>query len=97
MARTTYEAVAGGRITTHVTTAVSFADHVLQLQRSSQGNWVQWKQVRLKPNAKVTFSTSLPVGRTSIRMAIGPFVLGIDQSAPGCLSGFSRSVVYARA
>jgi len=88
--------VSGGRIATHVTAGISFADHVLQLQRFSQGNWVQWKQVRLNSNAKVTFSTSLPIGRTSIRMAIGPFVLGIDQSAPGYLSGFSRSVTYAR-
>jgi hypothetical protein len=29
-------------------------------------------------------------------MAIGPFVLGIDQAAPGYLSGFSRSVIYTR-
>jgi hypothetical protein len=86
--------VSGGRITTHVTAGNSFANHVLQLQRLSEGNWVQWKQVRLNSNAKVTFSTSLPVGRTSIRMAIGPFVLGIDQAAPGYLSGFSRSVTY---
>jgi hypothetical protein len=86
--------VSGGRITTHVTAGISFANHVLQLQRLSEGNWVQWKQVRLNSNAKVTFSTSLPVGRTSIRMAIGPFVLGIDQAAPGYLSGFSRSVTY---
>jgi hypothetical protein len=88
--------VSGGLITTHVTAGVSFADHVLQLQRLSEGNWVQWKQVRLNSNAKVTFATSLPLGRTSIRMAIGPFVLGINQAAPGYLSGFSRSVVYVR-
>jgi hypothetical protein len=86
----------GGLIATHVTAGVSFADHVLQLQRLSQGNWVQWKQVRLNSSAKVTFSTSLPIGRTSIRMAIGPFVLGINQAAPGYLSGFSRSVTYDR-
>jgi hypothetical protein len=88
--------VSGGMITTHVTAGISFADHVLQLQRLSQGNWVQWKQVRLNSNAKVTFSTSLPVGRTAVRMAIGPFVLGINQAAPGYLSGFSRSVIYVR-
>jgi hypothetical protein len=88
--------VSGGRIATHVTAGISFAGHVLQLQRFSQGNWVQWKQVRLNSNAKVTFSTSLPIGRTTIRMAIGPFVLGINQAAPGYLAGFSRSVIYAR-
>jgi hypothetical protein len=88
--------LSGGLIATHVTAGISFADHVLQLQRFSQGNWVQWKQVRLNSSAKVTFATSLPIGRTSIRMAIGPFVLGVNQSAPGYLSGFSRSVIYAR-
>ena len=92
----TVSLVSGGRISTHVTAGVSFAHHVLQLQRFSEGNWVQWKQVRLNNNAKVTFSTSLPRGRTSIRMAIAPFVLGIDQAAPGFLSGFSRSVTYLR-
>jgi hypothetical protein len=88
--------VSGGRISTHVVAAVPFGAHVLQLQRLSGGNWVQWKQVRLNANAKATFSTSLPLGRTEIRMAIGPFVLGIDQAAPGYLAGFSRSVSYLR-
>jgi hypothetical protein len=83
-----------GQIATRVAGSTSFANHVLQLQRLSNGLWVTWKQVRLNARAKATFATALPAGRTAIRMAIGPFVLGINQAAPGYLAGFSRSVVY---
>jgi len=85
-----------GTLSTRVVGAVSFASHVLQLQRLSHGLWVTWKHVRLSDSARATFSTSLPKGRTAIRMAIGPFVLGINQAAPGYLAGFSRAVTYVR-
>jgi hypothetical protein len=87
---------ASGNLSTRVEGAVSFSYHVLQLQRLSKGLWVTWKPVRLNGSAQATFSTSLPVGKTSIRMAIGPFVLGINQAAPGYLAGFSRSTTYTR-
>lgn len=85
---------ASGMITTRVIGSVSFAAHVLQLQRLSGGLWVTWKHVSLNAQAKVTFATSLPTGRTEIRMAIAPFVTGVDQAAPGYLAGFSHAVSY---
>jgi hypothetical protein len=88
--------LSGGRLSTRVVGAVSFASHVLQLQRLSNGLWVTWKHVRLDGNARAIFSTSLPRGRTEIRMAIGPFVPGVDQAAPGYLAGFSRALSYRR-
>ena len=88
--------VSGGRLLTRVVAGVSFADHVLQLQRLSKGLWVTWKHVRLNSLSKAVFSTSLPKGVTTIRMAIGPFVPGIDQAAPGYVAGYSRSIQYRR-
>jgi len=88
--------VSGGRLLTRVVAGVSFANHVLQLQRLSSGLWVTWKHVRLNSLSKAVFSTSLPKGVTTIRMAIGPFVAGIDQAAPGYLAGYSRSIQYRR-
>jgi len=83
-----------GALSTSVTASVSFGDHVLQLQRLSAGNWVTWKHVRLNARGSARFTTSLPVGRTLVRMAIGPTVQGIDQAAPGYLAGYSRPIAY---
>ena len=88
--------ISGGRLTTRVVGGVSFVSHVLQLQRLSHGLWVTWKHVRLNSASKATFFTSLPNGVTTIRMAIGQFVTGIDQAAPGYLAGFSRTIHYRR-
>ncbi len=85
-----------GSLLTRVVAATSFGSHVLQLQRLSHGLWATWKSVRLNSLGKAHFSTVLPIGRTTIRMAIGPFVPGIDQASPGYLAGFSRSKVYVR-
>ncbi len=85
-----------GTISTHVAAAISFARHVLQLQRMSQGKWLTWKHVRLNGLGSATFTTSLPKGRTLVRMAIGPFVPGINQAAPGYLAGYSRTAIYVR-
>gem|GEM_PF-1864952 len=52
--------------------------------------------MRINGNVQATFSTSLAIGVTAIRMAIGPFVLGNNQAVPGYLSGSSRSVSYTR-
>lgn len=84
------------QLSTRVVGASTFGYHILQLQRLSSGTWVTWKSVRLNRSGRATFSTALPKGRTTIRMAIGPFVLGIDQAEPGYLAGTSRSVVYRR-
>lgn len=86
--------VSGGQLSTRVVGASSFGAHVLQLQRLSHGLWVTWKHVRLNASGRATFATSLPKGQTSIRMAIGPFVPGLDQAAPGYLAGYSRAIVY---
>ena len=83
-------------LSTSVFGAVPFGSHVLQLQRLSFGTWVTWKSVRLNSSARATFITLLPKGRTTIRMAIGPFVFGIDQAAPGYLAGISRTLIYRR-
>lgn len=87
--------VARGQLSTKVVSAVSFGEHVLQLQRLSHNLWVTWKYVRLSPTGIATFSTQLP-NRTPVRMAIGPFVPGMDQAAPGYLAGFSRSFLYLK-
>jgi hypothetical protein len=88
--------VSGGRLSTRVVGEISFAGHVLQLQRLSGGLWVTWKHVALNSNGQATFSTSLPKGRTEIRMAIGPFVSGINQAAPGYLAGYSPAISYLK-
>jgi hypothetical protein len=88
--------VSGGRLSTRVLGQISFAGHVLQLQRLSGNLWVTWKHVRLNSNGQISFATALPKGRTKIRMAIGPFVAGIDQAAPGYLAGYSRTITYTR-
>jgi hypothetical protein len=81
-----------GRLMTQVTAAVSFGQHVLQLQILSQGQWATWKHVRLNANGEATFTTRLPKGVSIVRMAIAPFAPGIDQAAPGYLAGFSRQI-----
>lgn len=88
--------ISGGHLLTRVVAGISFAGHVLQLQRLSKGLWVTWKHVRLNNVSKASFATSLPKGLSTIRMAIGPFVAGIDQAAPGYLAGYSRSISYRR-
>jgi hypothetical protein len=85
---------ATGQLATRVVGAVSFGSHVLQLQRLTNGLWVTWKPVRLNNKGNATFTTSLPKGHTPIRMAIGPFVVGVDQAAPGYLAGYSRVINY---
>ncbi|MCU1489775.1 MAG: hypothetical protein JWM85_1180 [Acidimicrobiaceae bacterium] len=83
-------------LTTSVVGAMSFANHVLQLQKFSGGNWETWKHVRLDSTAKANFTTLLPIGRTPVRMAIGPFVIGLNQAGPGYLAGYSRVLTYVR-
>jgi hypothetical protein len=82
------------RLVTRVVGAISFASHVLQLQILSNGLWVTWKHVGLNANGQATFGTRIPKGVTSIRMAIGPFVVGINQAAPGYLAGYSSAIIY---
>ena len=88
--------VSRNRLSTRVVGAISFANHVLQLQRLQNGLWVTWKHVQLGSNGSLVFATSLPKGHTTIRMAIGPFAPGVDQAAPGYLAGYSPSVDYVR-
>jgi hypothetical protein len=88
--------ISGGQLSTSVSGEISFAGHIFQLQRLSGGLWVTWKHVLLNSNGRVTFATSLPKGRTTIRMAIAPFVPGINQAAPGYVAGYSRSISYLR-
>jgi hypothetical protein len=50
-----------------------------------------------EPQRDVVFLSSLlPVGRSSVRVAIGSSIPGIDQAGPGYLAGYSRPVSYSR-
>lgn len=80
------------KLVTSVRAGVSFSRHVLQLQILSKGNWVTWKPVRLNSSGQAVFTTRLPRGVHTGRMAIAPFVAGIDQAAPGYLAGYSRAI-----
>ena len=88
--------LSNGNLRTRVAASTSFQNHVLQLQRLEKGLWVTWKHVLLGVGGRATFATALPVGRTLVRMAIGPFVPGVNQAGPGLLAGYSSPITYVR-
>ena len=51
-----------------------------------------WKHVLLGVGGRATFATAWLVGRTLVRMAIGPFVPGVNQAGPGCSPGYSSPI-----
>jgi hypothetical protein len=56
-----------------------------------------WTLLHLNRSATSVFLSSLlPVGRSSVRVAIGSSIPGIDQAGPGYLAGYSRPVSYSR-
>ncbi len=80
------------RFSTRVTAARSFAGQTVQLQRASGDRWVTVKRKRLNASAVAIFSArDLPQGSSRIRIA-----LSVNQSGPGYLAGFSRTITYHR-
>jgi hypothetical protein len=89
--------LSGARFSTRVVGSVSFAAHVARLQVLSHGRWIAVKLLHLNGSSKSVFAASLlPVGKSTFRVAIGSTIVGIDQAAPGYLTGYSRSLVYHR-
>lgn len=81
-----------GRISTRVVAARSFAGHYVQLQRrSSLGQWVTLKRVRLGSTGAAIFRAALPTGTSSLRIA-----MSINQAGAGYLAGISRTIVRSR-
>lgn len=81
------------RLSTKVVAARSFAGRYVQLQRrSSLGQWVTLKRVRLNASSAAIFRATLPHGDSSLRIA-----MSVNQAGPGYLAGISRTIVYHRA
>jgi plastocyanin len=88
-----FRVITGGRFSTRVLAARSFAGRYVQLQRrSSLGQWVIVKRVRLSASSATIFRATLPHGTSSLRIA-----LSVNQAGPGYLAGISRTIVYHRA
>jgi hypothetical protein len=87
----------GARFQTKVIGYLPFANRILQLQRLSHGTWVTVKREQMNGSGKAIFPASLlPRGTTLVRTAIGPDVIGPDQSALGMLAGYSAARSYHR-
>ncbi len=88
-----FRVLTDGRFSTKVVAARSFAGRYVQLQRrSSLGQWVTLKRVKLNANSAAIFRATLPHGTSSLRVAIS-----INQVGAGYLGGTSRTIVYHRA
>jgi hypothetical protein len=84
--------ITNARLSTRVAGATSFAGRFVKLQRFADGSWITVKQTRLNANSVAIFSAKvLPHGRSTIRV-----VMSVNQSGPGYLGGFSRSLTYTR-
>jgi len=71
--------------TTRVLAAKSFAGKVVSFQRkSSVGQWVTLKKVKLNASAAASFRSALPKGKTPVRV-----LLPATQTLPGYLAGTS--------
>ena len=83
---------AGGRLSTRVAGARSFAGRLVQLQRrTTAGRWVTIKRVRLGVRSAAVFRATLPRGTSVLRIA-----MSINQAGDGYLGGFSRTIAYRR-
>lgn len=89
----TFRVVTGGRFSTKVVAARSFAGRYVQFQRrSSLGQWVTLKRVRLNASSAAVFRVTPPRGTSSLRIA-----MSVNQAGSGYLAGTSRTIVYHRA
>jgi plastocyanin len=86
----TLHVITGGRLSTRVVASRSFAGRYVQLQRrSSSGQWVTVKRVKLSSNSAAIFRASLPKGTLSLRSAIS-----VNQAGAGFLGGTSRTITW---
>jgi plastocyanin len=89
----TFHVLTGGRFSTRVVAARSFAGRYVQFQRrSSLGQWVTLKRVRLNASSAAVFRTTPPRGTSTLRIA-----MSVNQAGNGYLAGTSRTIVYHRA
>ena len=90
----TLQVITGNRLLTKVAAGHSFATRIVQVQRrSSLGQWVTIKQLRLNTNSTAVFSrTLLPRGTSTVRIAFS-----VNQAGAGYLGGISRTIVLHRA
>jgi hypothetical protein len=89
----TFHAITGNRFSTKVVAAHSFATRLVQFQRrSSIGQWVTLKQLRLSATSSAIFRATLPRGTSNLRIAIS-----VNQAGAGYLGGTSRTIIAHRA
>jgi plastocyanin len=89
----TFHILTGGRFSTKDVAARSFAGRYVQFQRrSSLGQWVTLKRVRLNASSAAVFRATPPRGTSSLRIA-----MSVNQAGSGYLAGTSRTIVYHRA
>jgi plastocyanin len=89
----TFHVLTGGRFSTKVVAARSFAGRYVQFQRrSSLGQWVTLKRVRLNASSAAVFRATPPRGTSTLRIA-----MSVNQAGSGYLAGTSRTIVYHRA
>jgi hypothetical protein len=88
----TFHVLAGNRFSTKVVAARAFAGKLVQFQRrSSLGQWVTLKRVRLGSSSLAIFKANLPKGNSTLRVAFS-----VNQAGAGYLGGMSRTVSYHR-
>jgi len=88
----TFHVLTGNRFSTKVVAAHAFTGKFVQLQRrSSLGQWVTLKRVKLNASSAAIFKAALPKGTSSIRIAFS-----VNQAGAGYLGTTSRTIVYHR-
>jgi hypothetical protein len=88
----TFRVLKGARFSTRVIAARSFAGRLVKLdRRSSFGQWVTVKRVRLNRHSTAVFRATLPHGVSKLRVS-----MSVNQAGPGYLAGISRTIVYHR-
>jgi len=90
--RAAFHVLTANRFSTSQLADRSFAGKLVQLQRrSSLGQWVTLKRIQLNSSSASTFRPALPIGNSSLRVA-----MSVNQAGPGYLAGISRTIVYHR-
>jgi len=88
----TFHVLTGNRFSTKVVAAKAFAGKFVQFQRrSSLGQWVTLKRVKLNSTSAAIFKPTLPKGTSNLRIAFS-----VNQAGAGYLAGLSRTIVYHR-
>jgi len=88
----TFHVLTGNRFSTKVVAARAFTGKLVQLQRrSSLGQWVTLKRVKLSSTSAAIFKATLPKGTSNLRIAFS-----VNQAGAGYLGSTSRTLVYHR-